>query len=269
MKLTWITDIHLNFINLYSRQKFYQSIIDSNADAVLISGDIAETHTVTDILLEITHHTGKSIHFVLGNHDYYHGSFDGVRKNISYLCECYSQLNWLPQSLGIKLTSNIVLVGEDCLVDGRYVDYANSQVVLNDSLMISELYEGSILGQYQLLDAMQKIADFDAKRLKHNLEFSINEYNPKKIIVLIHVPPFKESCMHKGNMCNDDYLPFFSSKVTGDMLIGIAKQNSEIEFLVLCGHTHSESYYKPLNNLTVKTDGSEYMYPEIQEFIEI
>lgn len=40
MKLAWITDIHLNFVDFDARQRFHQSITDSNSDAVLISGDI-------------------------------------------------------------------------------------------------------------------------------------------------------------------------------------------------------------------------------------
>lgn len=75
--------------------------------------------------------------------------------------------------------------------------------------------------------------------------------------------------MHEGKMSNDDYLPFFSSKVTGDTLLEIAKKNPEVEFLALCGHTHSKSYYQPLTNLTVKAGNAEYMHPEIQEVIAI
>jgi hypothetical protein len=36
MKLAWLTDIHLNFINLAARQKFYQEIIDTECDGVLL-----------------------------------------------------------------------------------------------------------------------------------------------------------------------------------------------------------------------------------------
>ena len=42
MKLAWLTDIHLNFIDEYARQKFYQEIVNAQCDGVLISGDIAE-----------------------------------------------------------------------------------------------------------------------------------------------------------------------------------------------------------------------------------
>ncbi len=71
MKLAWITDIHLNFINLTARQKFYQEIIGSECDGVLLSGDIAEAPSIKDILQELSDFIEKPVYFVLGNHDYY------------------------------------------------------------------------------------------------------------------------------------------------------------------------------------------------------
>lgn len=42
MQYAWLTDIHLNFIDDIARQKFYQEIVNTQCDGVLISGDIAE-----------------------------------------------------------------------------------------------------------------------------------------------------------------------------------------------------------------------------------
>jgi hypothetical protein len=41
MGLAWLTDIHLNFIDEVTRQKFYKKIVSTKC-GVLISGDIAE-----------------------------------------------------------------------------------------------------------------------------------------------------------------------------------------------------------------------------------
>jgi predicted phosphohydrolase len=269
MKLAWITDIHLNFVDFDTKQKFYESLFVNAIDAIAISGDIDEALTLSNTLIEMTRHILKPIYFVLGNHDYYRGSVTGLRKEIKALCKKTSQLHWLPESKEIELTKSTALIGEDCWADGRYGDYASSQVVLNDSHMIKELYQGNKLGKYQLLEVMQKFADFDANRLKGNLELAVSKQEIEKVIVLIHVPPFKESCMYEGKISGDDYLPFFSSKATGDVLLEVAKKNPKIEFLVLCGHTHSKSYYNPLSNLVVKAGISEYRYPKIQEIIEV
>jgi UDP-2,3-diacylglucosamine pyrophosphatase LpxH len=53
MKLAWVTDIHLNFLESADRKRFYQDIVATNSNAVLVSGDIAEVTTVSDILEEM------------------------------------------------------------------------------------------------------------------------------------------------------------------------------------------------------------------------
>jgi hypothetical protein len=178
-------------------------------------------------------------------------------------------LFWLPASGPQKLNNEVILVGQDCFADGRYGDYTNSRVVLNDSRMIVELFQSSALGKYPLLEKMQQLADQDAKELEKSIEQAVRSYNPQKIIILIHVPPFREVCMHESKISSDDYLPFFSSKVTGEILMHAAESYPEIEFLALCGHTHSNGFFQPCPNLIVKAGASEYGKPSIQEVIEI
>ena len=49
MKLAWLTDVHLNFLDADERKKFYQEIINTQCDGVLISGDIAEAPSIKNI----------------------------------------------------------------------------------------------------------------------------------------------------------------------------------------------------------------------------
>jgi predicted phosphohydrolase len=268
MKLTWITDVHLNFLEKDERIDFYHTLIATNSDGVMISGDIAEATSIEHILKEMAT-IQKPIYFVLGNHDYYRGSINDLRNTMIFITKDEPFLFWLPASGPQKLNDEVVLVGQDCFADGRYGDYTNSRVVLNDSRMILDLFQCSTLGKYQLLEKMQQLADQDAKELEKSIEQAVRSFNPQKIIILIHVPPFREVCMHDGKISNEDYLPFFSSKVTGKILIHAAESYPEIEFLALCGHTHSKGLFKPCSNLTVKAGASEYGEPSIQEVIEI
>ena len=87
MKLAWITDIHLNFIDIETRQKFYQEIIDSECDRILLSGDIAEAPNIKNLLQELSDFIEKPIYFVLGNHDYYRGQVNDVRREMTVLTE--------------------------------------------------------------------------------------------------------------------------------------------------------------------------------------
>jgi predicted MPP superfamily phosphohydrolase len=242
MKLIWLTDIHLNFLERDERIDFYHTLIATDSEGVVISGDIAEAPSIESILKEMVSTTQKPIYFVLGNHDYYRGSINDLRNKMTYMTKDEPFLFWLPASGPQKLNNDVVLLGQDCFADGRYGDYTNSRVVLNDSRMIVDLFQSSALGKYLLLEKMQQLADQDANELENSIEQAVRSYNPKKMIILIHVPPFIEVCMHEGKISSDDYLPFFSSKVTGEILMHAAENYPEIEFLALCGHTHSKGF---------------------------
>ncbi len=53
MKLAWLTDVHLNFLDANERKNFYQEIINTRCNGVLASGDIAEAPSIKDILQEL------------------------------------------------------------------------------------------------------------------------------------------------------------------------------------------------------------------------
>lgn len=268
MRLAWLTDVHLNFIDANLREMFYQEIINTECDGVLISGDIAEAPSLKHILSEMAAFLGKPIYFILGNHDYYRGQVQEVRESMIALTESSKMLFWLPAIKLKQLSENTVLVGQDGWADGRLGDYTNSRVVLNDSRMITDLFLAKLNSKHELLHKMQELADTDAMQLKHDL-IQAADLNPKKIIVLTHVPPFKKSCMHEGEISGEEWLPFFSSKAMGDVLTYAAQKYTKIEFLVLCGHTHSQAEYKPFQNMTINVGKSEYSRPEIQCLIGV
>lgn len=268
MQYAWVTDIHLNFIEYIDRQKFYQEIMSTNCNGVLISGDIAEADCLVSLLQEMTKEINKPIYFVLGNHDYYKGRVSEVREAMTALTLDLDKLYWLPASGIQKLNDDTYLIGQDGWADGRLGDYQNSRVALNDSRLIADLFQAKILGRFQLLEKMQQLADTDAFELQKNLEQAINQ-NPKEIIVLTHVPPFKEACMHQGKISDDDWLPYFASKIIGDVLLEVAQKNPSINFLILCGHTHSTAKYQPIDNLIVEAGSAEYSHPVIQKMIKL
>ncbi len=281
MKLCWITDIHLNFLMLEDRLFFYSSISKESPDAVIISGDIAESPNVEKYLTEMGEALKIPIYFVLGNHDFYRGSVEETRAAMVSLTKNNPLLSWIGttdlKNYNPVLKEGVVVIGKDCFADGRYGNYKKSTVMLNDHRYIKEFlsefsefprtYEAEFYSHR--LKKMQELADRDAKDLHQNIEEAITLYNPKKMIILVHVPPFEEACLFRGQKTDDSHLPFFSSKVTGQILLKSAKKNKNVDFLVLCGHTHDAAIFQPLENLTVKVGKAEYRYPEIQEIIEI
>lgn len=267
-KLTWLTDIHLNFLEYDARKAFYKNILDTQCDAILISGDIAEAPNIVQLLNEMANVIQKPIYFVLGNHDYYRGTIEGVREEMMTLTQKDNDLYWLPTSGLISLTDDVILIGQDGWADGRFGNYQNSNIKLNDERMIADLFQAAILGRQSLLQKMQQLADFDAAKLQDDLEKAVTK-KPRKIIVVTHIPPYKEACFHQGKMSDDNWMPYFSSKATGDIIEQFATNNPSIEFLVLCGHTHSEAIYQPFENLIVKSGKAKYYQPATQELIKI
>lgn len=266
MKFAWLTDIHLNFLHEDKRKQYYDEI-KRNCDAIVISGDIAEAKSVSKMLEEMARQVNKPIYFVLGNHDFYHGQINEVRDAMRLLTKNNPHLFWLGCCETIKLDNDTILVGEDGWADGRYGDYTHTPVSLNDSRLIADLFQERILGRFQLLEKMQQLADEDANNLRIKLKEAAKQ-NPKKIVVVTHVPPFRETAMHEGKISSDDFLPFFSSKATGDVLMQFANELDSIEILVLCGHSHDWCSYYPLDNLTVFVGEAVYTQPCSQGVIE-
>ena len=52
-KIAWLTDIHVNFLELDARKQFYQSVSETHADSILITGYIGEAKDVCDLLIDI------------------------------------------------------------------------------------------------------------------------------------------------------------------------------------------------------------------------
>ncbi|MFC3908400.1 hypothetical protein ACFORL_04835 [Legionella dresdenensis] len=49
--------------------------------------------------------------------------------------------------------------------------------------------------------------------------------------------------------------------------MNICTTHPDIDFLVLCGHTHDKAKYTPIPNLTIEAEHAEYDQPEIQKMI--
>ncbi|QBR82887.1 metallophosphoesterase [Legionella israelensis] len=268
MKLTWVTDIHLNFLTDNARKAFYKSIVSTQSDAVLISGDIAEAPGVNDYLIEMEKSIKKPIYFVLGNHDYYHGEISEVRKKVTSLCKLNENLFWLPAYSPQQLNDEVILLGQDGWADGRLGDYTHSRLEMNDSRLIENLSHKRKQGKVQLLKKMQQLADADALQLKDELKKALRQ-QPAKIIILTHIPPFKEASHPRYLIKKEHWWPFYCSKIMGETIDQIAMKHSSVEYLVLCGHSHRKADFHPLDNLTIRTGQAEYFHPEIQDILSV
>lgn len=263
MKTIWLTDIHLGFLDHSAFRNFMHKLRNQGAEALLISGDIAQAPTVTEFLRKLSHRLSMPIYFVLGNHDYYHGSISGVRAAVAAICERSKNLRWLSTCDAIKLTESVCLVGHDGWGDGRLGDYQNSGIMLNDFCLIQELTN---LSKAKRLSQLQQLGDEAANHLRDVLPKALEW--AKHVVVLTHVPPFQEATWYEGQHSNPDWLPFFACKAVGDVLFEVMHKNTDKRMTVLCGHTHGGGEAEILPNLVVITGPASYGNPVIQGLFE-
>ena len=288
-KIIWLSDIHLNFLTEKGIIKFLESIKNTSSDSVWLSGDIAQADTLIETLSMLESEIKQTIYFVLGNHDYYLGSFSDVRFKIRRLCNESDKLYWLSDSGIVGITPEVGLIGHDSWADGRLGNYESSDLLLNDYILIKDfnplvkttksdmqylpggisniqILFTSIEAKQSRLARMQALAEEAILHLERYLPRALERY--KKVFFLTHVPPFREACWHRGKISDDNGLPHFSTKIVGDTLVRIMKQNPNRHLSVLCGHTHSMAEAKILGNLTVFAAQADYGHPVIQKILK-
>ena len=269
MRLAWATDIHANFVDPGTWHRFLDSL-DEQADAVAISGDIAESRDVGDYLQAIERRLQRPIYFVLGNHDFYRGSITATREVVAQLARGSEHLVYLTTEDIVELTPNTALIGHDGWADARLGDFDRSDVILNDYHLIEELRHwqpGHVLDKQRLRTALEALGDEAALHLEQSLAAAAAKY--RHIIAVTHVPPFREAAWYDGRASDDDFLPHFASKAAGDALLRVMESHPQCDLLVLCGHTHGGGECRPLTNLRVLTGEAEYGAPQIQQVFDV
>lgn len=264
MKLAWLTDLHLDFVGASAVEKLLAEISAAEPQAVLITGDISNSELLAKSLTSLASLNQLPIYFVLGNHDFYHGSMVRVRKSVQELTRELPHLIWLSERSVVKLTSNTALIGHDSRYDLRYGDFRNSQVSINDASSILDLFG---LARSEFQRRCEALADEAARHLESALSEAAAAF--REVIVAVHVPPFAEVASLRGKPLDNYTLPFYASKVIGETLLRIAQMYPSTQFLVLAGHTHSSAKVSPLPNLRVQVGSAEYGAPKIESFITV
>ena len=263
MKAAWLTDIHLEFLDKATRERFAHKLREAAPDILLISGDIAQAPSLEEHLTYLAREFKRPIYFVLGNHDFYRGSIAEVRADVQKFTAQINGLHWLGGTGVVRLTQKTSLVGHDGWCDGRLGDYGHSGVRLNDFLLIDEL---SNLSKEALLETLNRLGDEAAAHFRKTLPEALE--TSEHVVVVTHVPPFRESAWHNGQPSDPFFLSFFSCKAVGDVLTEFMLQHPNRKMTVLCGHTHGGGTSQILPNLTVMTGPAEYRSPVIQSIFD-
>ncbi len=263
MRLGWLSDIHLNFLDAAALDLFLDELAASAADGWLVGGDIGEADTVGPYLRRLAASVSVPVYFVLGNHDVYGSSLAEVRRRVAGLIAPTPRLVWLTAVEPVSLTRSIALVGDDSWADARFGDPRGTEVEVSDFYLVQDL---AGLTRDERIRACNRLGDEAAARIAPKLEQAAQSHS--HVVVLTHAPPFREAAWYGGRPSTDEWLPWFSCRAVGGAILESAARHPECRFLVLCGHTHGSGESSPARNVTALTAEAKYGAPRIQRFFD-
>lgn len=262
-RLVWATDVHLEFADASTRSIFAKSIVNQQADALLLTGDIANFKLIERLLVELQKQIGIPIYFNMGNHDFYGGSIARGRSWAMDVSEYAPKLLWIEGAGVVELNSNVCLVGVDGWGDGRLGNYKGSNVLLNDWELIDEFADiDAIRNRGERVKLLNQLGYRAAKRIRSTLERALPKYS--RVLLMTHVPPWKEATWHEGAHSDNDWLPWFSCKGVGEAIVDMAAQFPDSKVTVLCGHTHGNGFSQINEQIEAHTGGAQYRSPAVQ-----
>lgn len=262
--VAWATDLHLDWADAAGRQDFLAAVLATVADVVVLSGDIAEGANTALYLEEMAREFQRPVYFVLGNHDFYGSSVDRTRRRMARLAAESKFLHYLPTCGVVELTPTTAMIGHDGWGDARLGDYENSKVFLTDFVAIEDLAE-VYRNRPALRQRLNELGDAAAQYVGSRLTEALQRYS--RVVLVTHVPPFREAAWYDGKFSNDDWLPFFSCQAVGEVLRQTMRDCPARQLLVLCGHTHGRGESQILDNLRVLTGGSDAPGPIVQQVL--
>jgi len=268
--LLWATDVHLDHLRVHEAAfEFGRALAREQPEALglIVTGDIGEARSVERILKDLVRGFGHPVYFVLGNHDYYRGSFDAVDRAVAATCRTTAGLHWLDREV-IPMSDGVALVGVNGWYDAGYGD-PNSDLELSDFTLIEELFAAQDDSRAALLRTCAERAHAQAQAFEQELESLIEQRRPRSVVVATHVPPFQAAAWHEGKPSDDRWAPFFSNKALGEALLRCADRHPKLDCTVLCGHTHGSGCYHARENLTVYTGRAQYGAPELAGFVDV
>ena len=249
--LLWITDAHLDHLSDAVEDAWFEKLGKTRADMLLLGGDTGNARVFSRLIGRIEEVFPGKVALVAGNHDYYHASISSFRTKLAGL-QRSGVIVFEPgcQSKPLQLTDGVYLCGSGGWGDASagYADAAGMS--LNDENFITELKASA-----NLTALLWNLGKESAKYLQNQLATVPD--TASCVVVLTHVPPWPEASWHEGRNSDAMALPRFCWQAGGKVISQTAGRMPQTQFIVLCGHTHSDGIWKN-ENITCHTAGSAY-----------
>jgi predicted phosphohydrolase len=249
MKLAFMSDLHLD------------------CDAVVISGDISDGNSVQYDLQLLENQLQRKIYFVTGNHDVYNRSIKDMNEKLIVQHKNSSYLKYLNNISYEMITPSTAIVGHGCWSDARNGNVTGSSMLLTDWQAIKEFYDISAMTHRNArVELCRKLADEGVLHIHDGIKQAVRYAN--HIIVVAHPVPFEEAHIFCNRQGDFEAQPWFTCQSLGNMLLDASRAFPQINFTVLCGHTHGRCVLQKTKNLTVHVAGAEYYKPNIEKVFE-
>ena len=285
MKLAWCTDIHLDHAHPdYGVLNFFNKCKEMDADAIVLTGDISCGPQLIPHLNRLQNISQKPVYFVCGNHDYYHaGPMHMFRERLTNMNKDNSNITWLgSQDVPvISLTEDTALIGHDGWYDCMHGDVKSTydKFIMSDWIAIDDYAQlscvphhslGSIKGMVDynnIIKISQYLAMQGAEHVREAIAKAVKTHN--RVIVATHVPPWAEASLYMGEKDTPN-IPWYTSKIMGNMLEEAAKTFDDVEFIILAGHTHDHVEVDIIgyNNLKCCVGQAAYRKPKVSKIWE-
>ncbi len=273
--LAWATDIHLDQCDTEHFDAFIESIQSVAPQGLCLTGDLSEATTLERDLCGIADRLEIPVYFVLGNHDYYHGSIAEVRQEMRKLSTRHPFLRWLPAVGKVALNTNTTLIGHGGWGDGGNGNIQKSWIRLQDFRKIKELMDANGHDESwtleerknrpitpELITLLKQLGQEGAEHIKPLLYEVLRDASaPHHVVLLMHAPPFRETCLYGTEMADDHWAAHFTCKAMGDVIEDAAKTFPQHQITVLAGHTHNVCDVSYRDNLRVCVGAAEYGSP--------
>lgn len=256
MRAVWVTDPHLDHLrHRPTVLKAFVEMLRADSDCLIISGDIS-THSEVDLFVTFAKAYGKPIYFVLGNHDYWGGSFDETHKQMRRLCRENPNMIWLDHSGPVEIAPGVEVTGVDGWYDAQFGSWRDSSFHMVDWHSTRDFMGKDLV---DIVATCRGIARGFSVAARIKLEAA----KARRVFFVTHVPPYQQSAMHQGRPSERTALPWYTSKILGEALSDWAEANPERNLITLCGHVHSPSEFEEQPNHIVHCGIAAYGTPQI------
>ena len=245
------------------RHRFLGTLRNGGFDAVVITGDISTSPFLPYHLLDLGRACyPKPVYFVLGNHDFFGGSFADVDASVADVCRLQSNLKHLGSGEIIELTATEALIGHRGWSDGLAGDGFRSRAKQYDFKAIGDFHGKSRMERFSHLEELGAEC---GHYLRGVLPKALEKYD--RVTVATHVPPYPDAALYGGRRCGLQFLPHFCNVGAGRAIYDVAKDFRKKKVSVLCGHTHCGANLQFTSNITVLAGAAQPGHPGVQRVL--